>query len=96
MASFLFFIKIVHLFFAILALIAIWDCGGFSGPPNIAFKPKLDVEAIHDDLLVSYGRALRQGQDGEAPRLRLKALTEYETRILASCSVKGGGRAACA
>ena len=80
-----------------MAPIDIWGCGGSSGASNIAFKPKLGIETVHDGLQVSYGcacsvknRTVKRSDYGS------RTLTEYETHILAFCSVREDGRVAWA
>lgn len=64
--------------------------------PLVLRDSKLDVETIHNDFQVSYGCARSVKDRAEKRRTYgSRSLAEYETRILASCSVKGGGRVAC-
>lgn len=65
--------------------------------PLVLRDSKLDVDTIHDDFQVSYSCA-RSVRDRTVKRriYGSKTPAEYELRILASCSVKGGGRIACA
>ncbi len=63
--------------------------------PLVLRDSKLDVETIHNDFQVSYGCARSVKDRAEKRRAYgSRSLAEYETRILASCSVKGGGRVA--
>ena len=65
--------------------------------PLVMRDSMLDVDAIHDDFQVSYGCA-RSVRDRAKKRYihGSKNPTEYERRILAFCSLRGGGRVACA
>lgn len=64
--------------------------------PLVLRDSRLDIETIHDDFQVSYSCA-RSVKDRTVKRREYgsKTLTEYETRILAFCSVRGGGRVVC-
>ena len=63
--------------------------------PLVLRDSKLDIDAIHDDFQVSYGCAQSVKDRTEKRRLYGSAsCTEYEVRILESCSLKGGGRIA--
>lgn len=65
--------------------------------PLVLRYSRLDIDAIHDDFQVSYGCARSVKDRAEKRRAYgSKTLTEYELRILASCSMRGGGRVACA
>ncbi len=64
--------------------------------PLVLRDSALDVETIHDDFQVSYGCA-RSVKDRAEKRCAYgsNTYTEYERRILAFCSTKGGGCIAC-
>ncbi len=65
--------------------------------PLVLRYSRLDIDAIHDDFQVSYGCACSVKDRAEKRRAYgSKTLAEYELRILASCSMRGGGRVACA
>ncbi len=65
--------------------------------PLVLRDSDLDIETIHDDFQVSYSCAWSIKDRAEKRRsFGSKDYTEYELRILAFCSMKGGGCIACA
>ncbi len=65
--------------------------------PIVLRDSELDIETIRQDFQVSYGCA-RSVKDRTEKRRSFgpKDYVDYELRILASCSMKGGGHLACA